>query len=212
MLTNLLNWLKSLFVEKPKKLVTVVRDAVIEPPSRNMKFLKMAASQIGVKEVSGPKSNPVVEEYLDWGYSKKNVSTSLTDDVPWCAGFICWCLEKVGMGSTDSLMARSFERWGLSSIDDPLPGDIITFWRNSKSSGSGHVGIFLGRVGSRRAFVLGGNQSDSVCISTYSLNRLTDIRRSSKQYALSKAQRSELKKMADKILKDNGIIPPGSVV
>lgn len=210
MFSKLVEWLKSLFIEKPKKLVSIVKEATVLPPSRNMNLLQCAASQIGVKEISGPESNPVVEKYLDAGFHSNR--SGLTDDVPWCAGFIAWCLETVSMQSTNSLMARSYSNWGRSSKDDPLPGDIIVFWRGSRSSWKGHVGIYIGPVGSRRAFVLGGNQSDMVCISTYSLNRMLDIRRTSKQYDLSKAQRLELKKEADRILKENGIKPPGSVV
>jgi len=201
-------WFKSLFY-KPKKLITIIKDAVITPETRNMKLLKKAASQIGVKEIPGRDSNPLVEAYIAAGFV--NNKSSLKDNVPWCAAFVAWCLESVYMGSTNSLMARSYEKWGMSSKKHPVPGDIITFFRNGLSSGQGHVGIYLGVVGSR-FYVLGGNQSDKVCISVYARSRMTDIRRSSKEFYISDTQEQSLVKLAQKILKANGFIKGGSVV
>lgn len=208
---SLWEWLKNLFskIPAPKSLVTIGK-TVILPETRNMKVLKMAASQIGVKEVKGRGSNAVVEEYLAYGF--RSNKSGLKDDVPWCAGFVAWCLEKVGMGSTNSLMARSYEKWGLSVKDKPLPGDIIVFYRNSLSSGQGHVGFYVASHGSSRAYVLGGNQSDSVNVTSYSKVKMRDIRRSSKAGEYTRAQRLELKKLADQILAGNKIQPPGSVV
>lgn len=96
------NKIKS-FVTTPAKLLT-------RKPTRNFKVLAMAASQIGTLEWKKG-SNPKVEEYLDYGSRKDNKDSGLRDEVPWCAGFVGWCLEKVGMGSTNSLMARSYEKW-----------------------------------------------------------------------------------------------------
>jgi len=91
--------------------------------TRNYKALWGAASQLGVKEWKGSPSNPKVEEYLDYGSRKDNKDSGLRDSVPWCAGFIAWVLEKTaGMGSTNSLMARSYEKWGVSTKSSPLPG------------------------------------------------------------------------------------------
>lgn len=178
--------------------------------TRNYKVLKQAASQIGVYEWKDG-SNPKVEQYLDHGYSEDNEDTGLRDDVPWCAGFVAWCCETVGMGSTNSLMARSYERWGISSKETPLPGDIVTFWRKTKSSGFGHVGFFVGWEKHNRILVLGGNQSDSVNVTSYSTNRLVSIRRSSKAGTYSANEIRAIMRLAEKIKKGEEISTGGSV-
>ena len=178
--------------------------------TRNEMVLKMAASQLGVKETSGSGSNKKVEEYLDYGASSSNKDSGLSDATPWCAGFVGWCLEKVGMGSTNTLMARSYEKWGVSSRKDPLPGDIVVFYRNGKSSGSGHVTFFVKKVGDY-IYCLGGNQSDEVNITRYSSERLTDIRRSSKAGAYDAIVKSRLRGLAEDLLSGRSIGTGGKV-
>lgn len=178
--------------------------------NRNKKVLITAAKEIGVKEIPGPKSNPRVEEYLAWGGSVNN-NLKLKDDTPWCAGFVGWVLEKSDMTSTNSLMARSYEKWGVSKKKDPMPGDIVTFWRTSLKSGFGHVGFFLKRSGDF-VYVLGGNQSDEVNIARYSTARMTDIRRSSKQAAFSASEKQELLALADSVMAGKKIDDSGKVV
>lgn len=177
----------------------------------NYDVLQMAASQIGTLEWKRG-SNPKVEEYLAYGFSKSNKKTSLKDSVPWCSGFVAWCLEKCGRESTNSLMARSYENWGLSTKKDPLPGDIVVFYRSTKASGKGHVGFFVGFSSEGNILCLGGNQNDAVNITEYGLGRMTDIRRSSKAPKYSKTEIKKLESLADKILSGVKIEPPGSVV
>jgi len=183
-----------------------------KPLHRNIRVLMAAAGQLGTKEYPGARSNPVVEKYLDYGQGSKNEDSGLTDDVPWCAGFVCYILEIVGMGSTNSLMARSFEKWGVSKMLAPLPGDIVTFWRKSKASGFGHVGIYLGHKDANHVFVLGGNQRDEVNVTVYPITKMTDIRRSSKARPMGKKELSKLMKIRDDILKEYGAKAAGSVV
>lgn len=175
------------------------RNSSSSEKTRNELVLLKAGSQIGVKEISGSGSNKQVEEYLDWGSSESNKDSGMTDATPWCAGFVGWCLEQVGMGSTNSLMARSYEKWGVSSKSAPLPGDIVTFWRTSLASGSGHVAFFL-KQDSTYVWCLGGNQSDEVNITRYSKERMTDIRRSSKAGAYNSEQKQKLLSIANDIV------------
>lgn len=185
----------------------------ISQMTRNEKILRVAASQLGVKEWKNG-SNPQVEKYLDFGSRKDNRDSGLTDDVPWCAGFVAYCLEiddlQPVMGSTNSLMARSYEHWGLSSKNDPLAGDIVTFYRNGLSSGQGHVAFFLKKMGSY-VYCLGGNQNDEVNVTRYSTERMTDIRRSSKQFEIDKADREKLLRLSTEILAGIDINDSGSL-
>jgi len=178
-----------------------------KPPRhfRNERFLAFASREVGTVEWRDG-SNPKVEKYLDYGASIENTDSGLTDDVPWCAGFIAYCLESVGMGSTNSLAARSYLKWGVSTKENPLPGDIAVFWRGSISGWQGHVAIYLGAD-----HYLGGNQNDSVNVTKYSKDRLLDIRRSSKHEKMSQADIDLLWGMATKVIAGNKVEIGGKV-
>jgi len=175
---------------------------------RNMEVLLRAASQIGVMEVPGAKSNPQIMEYHK--YSTIKNLFGFADSVPWCASFVCWCLEKSGMTSVNKQLARSFESWGVSVKDKPLPGDIITFWRTSKKSGYGHVGFFLKKT-PKGIYVLGGNQGDSVNVTLFSPAKVTDIRRSSLAGVYSADQIEELHMVANQILRGEDVVLAGKL-
>ena len=82
-------------------------EIVEEPvgPSRNEKVLRIAALELGTKEVSGSGNNAKVVEYHR--YASKSNNVDQPDSVPWCSSFVCYLVEKSGMGSTNSMMARS---------------------------------------------------------------------------------------------------------
>lgn len=157
-------------------------------PSRNELILKMAMNEIGVKEVVGSGNNAKVEEYHR--YASKSNNTDQPDSVPWCSSFICWVIEHCipeynnprlkPMGSTNSMMARSWLKWGVSTKKDPLPGDIVVFYRGQKSGWKGHVSFLIRKNADGSLVCLGGNQSDEVNLTTYNDAKLLDIRRSSK--------------------------------
>ncbi len=49
-------------------------------------------------------------------------------------------------------------------------GAVMVFWRESRQSGKGHVGFYVGE--DKDAYqILGGNQSDSVCLTWVSKSR-----------------------------------------
>lgn len=196
-----------------KKTIEKIKSLVVKPKKTkclNYKILEMAASQIGVIEWKDG-SNPVVEKYYDYA-TEKNTNSPHTDDVPWCSAFVCWVLEKCGRQSTNSLMARSYERWGISVRQNPLPGDIIVFYRSARSKGLGHVGFFIGFDKNGMVLVLGGNQNDSVNVTAYSTMRMTDIRRSSKAGAYDAADLRGLIELKEKILNGIPVSPEGTVV
>lgn len=214
--------LKILIEEVVKQTVDSIPDpnddGLTDYTNRNRKLFLKALGELDVQEWRNG-SNPRVELYLDHGARKDNGDSGLQDDTPWCAGFVAYCLEKVDMTSTDSLRARSYEFWGVSSKDDPQPGDIVTFWRGKKyirlksinDWGPGHVGFFV-RENSTHVWVLGGNQSDEVNITRYSKSRMTDIRRSIKQQPFSSMQISELRKLSYDVMAENSAQDAGSVV
>ena len=133
------------------------------------KWLELAWRDDGVREKRGSLSNPKIMRY----YRDVGADWVKGDDVAWCAAFVGSCLERAGAGSTRSLMARSYLKWG-KALKHPKKGAVTVFSRGSNKA-LGHVGFYLGE-NSRSIFLLGGNQSDSVGMATYPKSRLLGYR------------------------------------
>jgi len=132
---------------------------------------KIAKGEIGVTEVIGEGDNPRVLEY----FKKVGHSWVKEDSTAWCAAFVGWCLEMAGIKSSRKLNARSYLTIG-KRVTKPQEGDIVVFWRDSKTSWKGHVGFYAGETDTAIK-VLGGNQSNMVQISEYPKYRLLEYRR-----------------------------------
>lgn len=134
-------------------------------------WFEEARSLVGTKEVLGSRDNPVI---LDWA---ENLDIKYPgDEVPWCGLFIAHCI-----GATlpqevlprNPLGARQWEKFGDKTT--PRFGAVMVFWRESPTSGKGHVGFYVGQ--DKNAFqILGGNQSDKVCLTWVARDRLTSAR------------------------------------
>lgn len=194
-------------------------EKLITPPPalteyRNKHMLIGLSKELGVKEIAGAGNNMRVVKYHSYARKDNDLKKGLPDSVPWCGSFMCFLTEVyAGMGSVNSMRARDWESWGRSSLkeDTPLPGDIITFYRNGLQSGQGHVGVYLKTLRNGYFLVGGGNQNDEVNISSYSPGRMTDIRRSSKDFDIDDARRSELKAMAENLINGRELIVGGKV-
>ena len=128
-------------------------------------WIEIAEKEKGTHEVKGGE-NPRIIEY----HSVTNLKAQ-EDEVPWCAAFVCWCLEKSGFKSTKSAWARSYLNYG-EKLDHPKEGAIMVFQRGEDS---GHVGFYIGE--DKDFFhILGGNQHDEVCVGYYAKHKLLGIR------------------------------------
>ena len=118
-------------------------------------WLDIAMEELGrgVNEVPGPEANPRIVEYHSITALK-----ATSDEVPWCAAFACWCLEKAGVRSPRSARARDFLKWGQPS--ERKIGAIVVLSRGADPR-AGHVG-FLYHDRSWEIVLLGGNQGDRV--------------------------------------------------
>lgn len=98
---------------------------------------------------------------------------------PWCSAMMNACERAAGNETEGKLNARSWLTYGKEIKDeDAQEGDLVVFERGS-NGWSGHITYFLGWDDDNNLVrVLGGNQSDMVCESTYIQDRILGIRRS----------------------------------
>jgi uncharacterized protein (TIGR02594 family) len=132
-------------------------------------WLGRAWLELGQQEASGDQINPHIRDFFaDAGHP--NVSS---DEVAWCAAFVCACLERSHLRSTRSLRARDFLGWG-TALASPCLGAIAIFSR-SPDPASGHVAFVIGETADT-VMVLGGNQHDAVTVAALPKSRLLALR------------------------------------
>jgi uncharacterized protein (TIGR02594 family) len=120
------------------------------------KYLTLARAELGVKEAPGAADNPrVMAFYRDAGHPEIE-----HDDVPWCAAFVGAMLERSGVPSSKSLMARSYLTWG-KRCEEPEVGAIGVKSRGNVRSIYGHVGIVT-KWDDTHVWMISGNESDRV--------------------------------------------------
>lgn len=134
------------------------------------KWILVAESYIGTKEVPGTKSNPVI---IDWAKKLGGWITSFykDDSIPWCGLFIAHVFQRsdIKVSIKNPLSALEWLKWGKPC--SPQPGALLIF----KREGGGHVGFYVSETAN--AFnVLGANQSDAVNIKPISKDRLAGCR------------------------------------
>jgi len=135
------------------------------------KILDVALSEFGIAEIAGAKDNPRVLQYFDdTGFNGK----ALKDETSWCSAFINWVALEADALTSGKLTARSWLNVG-EAVETPTKGDVVIFWRESRKSWKGHVGIFIRETPSW-VYVLGGNQNNRVCIQAYRKKRVLGYR------------------------------------
>jgi uncharacterized protein (TIGR02594 family) len=137
-----------------------------------MKAIEEAFKLYGQKEITGGSDNPeIIKLFDELGFNGKD----LKDETSWCAAFVNAMLKRANLPYQRKLNARSFLMLG-EKTETPSFGDIVVFWRESKTSWKGHVGFYINEDESY-INVLGGNQSNMVKISPYQKSRLLEYRR-----------------------------------
>ncbi len=140
----------------------------------------LAQRFIGIKEVEGTASNPQILAMLrldeDWPKD---------DDVPWCSAFMNYITWLLRLPRSKSLRARSWLFIGhpVSLAEAEAGFDVVILKRGEGDQPGpevievpGHVGFFAGREGDT-ILVLGGNQSNTINVRPYAVNRLLGIQR-----------------------------------
>ena len=132
-----------------------------------MSVMDTARGAVGLSEGESSALN----DYLSNGGQNLDPLTTA-----WCAAFVNSTLNQSGMQGTNKLNARSYLDWG-QPVDTPQPGDVAVFSRGDPNGWQGHVGFYEGTNPDGTINVLGGNQSDSVSVASYSPDRLLGYRR-----------------------------------
>lgn len=137
----------------------------IKPTTTHMDIAK---SYLGTNEV---KDNKALA-----GFFKQALGQNIDPaKVPWCAAFANSVLKQVGLPGTGSLMARSFLNIG-EATKSPEVGDIVVLSRGNNAN-SGHVGFYAGKDEAGRIKVLGGNQNDTVTVSSFPTSQVLGYRK-----------------------------------
>ena len=142
----------------------------------NHQLLLEALKYYGTKEIPGDRNNPsILKFFAIAGHQWVNSETT-----PWCSAFMCYVARQVKAEDTGSLRARSWmsvrDAKSVLRIDDLIPGDITILWRGQKDSAQGHVALYV-NSDDHYLYLLGGNQSNSVCIKRYPRYRFLEGRR-----------------------------------
>ena len=146
----------------------------------NVTAFDIAQRFVGTEEVGGAMDNPQILAML-----RIDNNWPEGDEVPWCSAFVnypCWLLR---LPRSKSLLARSWLTVGRQvSLDEARAGFDIVILKRGKgeqpgpenTTASGHVGFYAGQDDD---FVqlLGGNQADTVKVSSYPKARILGVRR-----------------------------------
>jgi uncharacterized protein (TIGR02594 family) len=141
-------------------------------------ILVEALKHIGTLEHKGKDNNPDITKWADEiGGKVEDVYTN--DEIPWCGLFLAICVKRArGLEEVvkDPLWALNWGTYGTKA-DTPKLGDVLTFVRKTSTGATaGHVAIYIGEDATAY-HVLGGNQSDSVCITRIAKTRMYAARR-----------------------------------
>lgn len=144
-------------------------------------MLLEALKLFGVKELAGQANNPVIIAWAQEVADTDEVGEWLADfyredSTPWCGLFMAVVAKRAGAKVFNKcLSARAWESWG-EPASEPMLGDVMVFWRKSRDSGFGHVGLYVGE--DQDAYhILGGNQGDEVCVTRLTKDRFVCARR-----------------------------------
>lgn len=146
------------------------------------KLLQIAFVELGTTEIPGAEHNPRIVEYSQ----QKNFPGVRDDETPWCSIFVNFCCDQLKYEKSGKANARSWMQVGKDSSDDPKPGDIVVFWRESIHSWKGHVAFYLGHSqDKKKIFCLGGNQGNAVSVAGYDTKKVLGFRRVGAEVSIS---------------------------
>ena len=133
----------------------------------------------GAGEVGGNNKGPWVKKYLQ--------PVGLSEGHSWCAAFISWGFLQAAGGDKKNMpfkytagarnIYNQLKQKGFiydASTTQPLPGDIVTWWRVSMSSGFGHIAI-VHHYKDGFLYTLEGNKAANVAGFSYIKTRMDKL-------------------------------------
>lgn len=135
------------------------------------KLLLSGLSFYGLKAIYGPLNEPKIVQF----FKKIGLINIENDETPWCSVFIMALTQDLGLFTKANPSARSWLNCGVI-VEKPEIGDVCIFWRESKESWKGHVGLYVSE-NSHSIYILGGNQGGGVNIAPFPKSQLLGIRR-----------------------------------
>lgn len=136
----------------------------------NPAYMDTATAAIGTKEVPGTANSPVIMKWAAKVGRFLGIKYD-ADSVPWCGLFAAYVVAEHGLTPPPiAVRASAWAAWGIA-LQKPAFGAVLVFSRE----GGGHVGFYVSEDATHY-HVLGGNQSDKVCVMKLAKNRCTAIR------------------------------------
>jgi len=133
-------------------------------------WMETAVALMGLKETAGRASNNTILKWAELVGQGVDVDYT-TDSIPWCGLFVSFCMQDNGLVSVDQpLWAQNWNKYG-KKLSEPAYGATMVFVR----PGGGHVGFYASEDATYY-HILGGNQSDSVCITKVAKGRCIGYR------------------------------------
>lgn len=161
----------------PLTLATLWSDEAKAAPApvargREPAWLSEARSLLGTRETPGSASNPEIMKWardLDQWYPG--------DDVPWCGLFVAHCMAAGAPNESQDFNRLGARNWlGFGEDQGPMLGSVCVLWRTHETrSWNGHVFIATG-ISNGAVRGIGGNQSDNVTETWFSLDRVLGYR------------------------------------
>lgn len=139
-------------------------------PVKGLRVIDWARGELGQKEVLGANDNPRIRWYHT--HSANIGSKEHADEVAWCSSFLNAGADECGFKKTDNALASSWKDYGSDTGDEVEEGDVIVL--------PGHVTLAnraFNRKSDKTFEGLGGNQSNSVKVSSYSVADIVAARK-----------------------------------
>ncbi len=133
------------------------------------KWLEEAKKHDGVvAEIPGAQNNATLMGWIKKLGAKVLGITVTNEDTPWCGTFVAHCMQTAGITPPPiAVRAKAWAEWEANLRADRLvPGAVLVFDRD----GGGHVGFYVGEDATTYS-VLGGNQSNKVCVTRIEKSR-----------------------------------------
>lgn len=129
------------------------------------------------KEYGASPPNPRVGDCFQAAGLSANTKDGGKQGTPWCACFVTFALQQSGLPLLRTASSQAYKRYGSeiawTSWENVRLNDIIVL-TNMSETDKGHVGFFRGYNPSTSSILmLGGNQSDTLKVSTFAVRGKT---------------------------------------